>query len=50
MENKQLFYEASPLTYTTIDNNQTAFLASCLSVPTPIESANSLIYLKSIVG
>jgi acetyl esterase/lipase len=26
MESKQLFYEASPLTYTTIDNNQTAFL------------------------
>ena len=26
MESKQLFYEASPLTYTTIDHNQTAFL------------------------
>ncbi len=26
MESKQLFYEASPLTYTTIDNNQTAML------------------------
>ena len=26
MESKRLFYEASPLTYTTIDNNQTAFL------------------------
>jgi acetyl esterase/lipase len=26
MESKQLFYEASPLTYTTIDRNQTAFL------------------------
>jgi acetyl esterase/lipase len=26
MESKQMFYEASPLTYTTIDNNQTAFL------------------------
>jgi acetyl esterase/lipase len=26
MESKQLFYETSPLTYTTIDNNQTAFL------------------------
>lgn len=26
MESKQLFYEASPLTYTTIDNNQTTFL------------------------
>jgi acetyl esterase/lipase len=26
MDSKQLFYEASPLTYTTIDNNQTAFL------------------------
>jgi acetyl esterase/lipase len=26
LESKQLFYEASPLTYTTIDNNQTAFL------------------------
>ena len=26
MESKQLFYEASPVTYTTIDNNQTAFL------------------------
>jgi acetyl esterase/lipase len=26
MESKQLFYEASPLTYTTINNNQTAFL------------------------
>jgi acetyl esterase/lipase len=26
MESKQLFYEASPLTYTTIDKNHTAFL------------------------
>jgi acetyl esterase/lipase len=26
IESKQLFYEASPLTYTTIDNNQTTFL------------------------
>ena len=26
MENKWLFYEASPMTYTTVDNNQTAFL------------------------
>ena len=26
MESKQLFYETSPLTYTTVDNNQTAFL------------------------
>jgi acetyl esterase/lipase len=26
MESKQLFYEASPFTYTTIDRNQTAFL------------------------
>ena len=25
MESKQLFYEASPLTYTTIDNTQTRF-------------------------
>ena len=26
MESKQLFYEASPLTYTTVDKNHTAFL------------------------
>jgi acetyl esterase/lipase len=26
MESKQIFYEASPLTYTTIDKNETAFL------------------------
>ena len=26
MESKKLFYEASPLTYTTLDNNHTAFL------------------------
>jgi len=26
MESKQIFYETSPLTYTTIDNNHTAFL------------------------
>ena len=26
MESKHLFYEASPLTYTTIDKNHTAFL------------------------
>ena len=26
MESKGMFYEASPLTYTTLDNNQTAFL------------------------
>ena len=26
MESKRLFHEASPLTYTTIDNNHTAFL------------------------
>ncbi len=28
MESRQLFYEASPLTYTTIDRNRTAFLVA----------------------